>query len=461
VALLLGATSASAAEVWKSADEAWLLEGSGFYKPYASWLVLPASLVSGTQALQSAVDGARLLVPPEQAAALPTGLAAPSQVGLVTNTLRLAGRLSWRDKLELTVAWQVAAIVASSASFAASSSSSYLGASLIAPQRRLVDFSPYLVSDGGLLLQHNLDRLAVKYAGEKFSLTVGRQVLSWGTGHLWNPTDLVSPFAPTDIDREVRRGADAVRLSVSLGATSQLEVLWLPQQKGADHGGILRGRTNLFGWDFSATVAKYVSDLVFGADFSGDLGPLGAHGEAAWTVPMNGIDDGKPLGLQLGFVRAVGGLDWRPSEKWVLGGEYYFNGFGAQNDGLILERLRDPRVVRGEIFGAGRHYAGLVATWLATELLTLNVTALVNCSDPSVTIIPVLEYSFEQHVLLRAGGFIPLGMGVDVATLQALNGNDVATNSPAWQRASSTLAARSEYGLSPLGVFVQVGLYLN
>jgi hypothetical protein len=382
-------------------------------------------------------------------------------VGLVTNTLRLGGRLSWNDKLDFTVAWQVAAIVASSPAFAASSSSSYLGASLIAPQRRLVDFSPYLVADGGLLLQHNLDRLAVKYAGEKFSLTVGRQVLSWGTGRLWNPTDLVSPFAPTDIDREVRRGADAVRLSISLGATSQLEVLWLPQQKAADNGAILRGRTNLFGWDFSATVAKYVSDLVFGADFSGDLGPLGAHGEAAWTVPMNGIDDAKPLGLQLGFVRAVGGLDWRPSEKWVLTGEYYFNGFGAQNDGMILAKLRDPRVVRGEIFGAGRHYAGLVATWLATELLTLNVTALVNCSDPSVTIIPVLEYSFEQHVLLRAGGFIPLGMGVDVATLQALNGNDVATNSPAWQRASSTLAARSEYGLSPIGVFVQVGLYIN
>jgi hypothetical protein len=78
-----------------------------------------------------------------------------------------------------------------------------------------------------------------------------------------------------------------------------------------------------------------------------------------------------------------------------------------------------------------------------------------------VTLIPVVEYSFEQHVLVRAGAYIPLGQGVNVPVLQALTASDAATNSAAWQNATSTLAARSEYGLSPFGVFVQVGLYIN
>jgi hypothetical protein len=71
------------------------------------------------------------------------------------------------------------------------------------------------------------------------------------------------------------------------------------------------------------------------------------------------------------------------------------------------------------------------------------------------------KYSFAQQVLVRAGALIPIGQGVDVMTLQALTAKDVASNSAAWQNATSMLAARSEYGLSPFGVFVQVGLYIN
>src|SRR5262249_58254500 len=74
----------------------------------------------------------------------------------------------------------------------------------------------------------------------------------------------------------------------------------------------------------------------------------------------DGIRDWSVTGVQtcalpiLGFVRAVGGLDWRPSEKWVLTGEYYFNGFGAHSAAEIVPKLRDPRLVRGEVFGTGR-----------------------------------------------------------------------------------------------------------
>ncbi len=433
--------------MWKSPDDHWLLEGSGFFKPYGSWLLLPSSLVQGTDALA-------------RAQGVPAG-ALPQNVGLNTDTLRVSTKLSWEGHIELIAAYQATAVLATAAAFTASGSSTYLGASLVTPQRRLVDLPTYLVSDNGYKVQQNLDRLAFKYSNDHFSLVIGRQVLSWGTGKLWNPTDLVSPFAPTDIDREVRRGADAVRASISLGATSQLELLWLPQQALGDQGGVIRGRTNVLGWDFSATVAKYATDLVFGADFDGDLGPLGFHGEGAWTVPLDGLDGDGPLGAELGFVRAVGGFDWRPTEKLVLTAEYYFNGFGARSKDQILAKLRSAREVRGEVFGAGRHYAGLIASFLASDVLTINTTVLVNCTDPSAMIIPAIEYTIGQHVLIRAGGFIPLGEGLDVPMLQALTPTDAATNSPAWQTANATLGARSEYGLSPFGVFVQVGLYIN
>lgn len=456
--LTLGGAPALAAEVWK--DGPWAVEASGFVKPYASWLRMQNSLHQGTEAMARAVEEARSLLPPDLAARLPATTALPLQVGVTTHTLRVGAKATWTDALELEVAWQAAFVVASSPAFAGAGSSTYLGASLVTPQRRLVDFEPFLVDEGGLRVQHNLDRLALTWRSEHVTVVVGRQVLSWGTGRFWNPTDLISPFAPTDVDREVRRGADAARVSIGLGATSQLDVLWLPQRLARDMGGVLRARTNLWGWDLSATVGKYVGDLVAGADFAGDLGPLGAHGEAAWTMPLVGLGTSGPVRVEGDFVRALVGLDWRPHEALVLAAEYTFNGFGATNAAGLLEVLRSDRVVRGEVFGAERHYLGLGATWMATDLLTVSLSAIVNLVDPSAMVVPALEYSFEQHVLVRAGGYVPLGAGLDVSLLRGLTGADVLGNSAAWRAATSTLGARSEYGLSPFGAFVQVGVYL-
>jgi len=287
---------------------------------------------------------------------------------------------------------------------------------------------------------------------------VGRQVLSWGSGRLWNPTDLLSPFAPTDIDKEIRRGVDAVRVSVQLGSTGLLDALWLPQQRAADHGGVLRGQLNLGGYDVSLSAAKYVSDVVFGADVSGDLGPLGVHAEAADTLGIPGWGGG-PLKIDEHFFRGVGGLEWRPHEKLILLAEYYFNGFGATHASGYLAKMQSPRVARGEIFGAGRHYLGLVASWLATDLVTANLTVLGNLADPSALLVPVVEYSLEQSVLLRLGGFVPVGKGPDPRALQALPPTDVLGQTAAFADATSTLGLRSEYGASAGGVFLQVAVY--
>jgi hypothetical protein len=429
----------------------WTVEVSGFYKPAVSLLLMQPSLVQGLGSLQAALA----------AAGSAQQLAVPAGGAVSTHTLRADGKLSWTDALELEVAWQLTGVVASDPAFVASGSSSYLGATLVTAQRRLWDLPPVLVGEGGFPLLDNLDRLAVTWRSGRATVVVGRQVISWGTGRLWNPTDLMSPFAPTDIDREVRRGADAARVSIGLGDTSQLDLLWLPQVVAADNGGVIRGRTNLWGWDFSATVAKYVRDLVLGADFSGELSVLGVHGEAAWTLPLLGLDGSGPLRVDKGFVRAVAGVEWRPLEKLLLSAEYYFNGFGATSPAGLLAVLRSDRVVRGEVFGGERHYLGLVATLLASDLVTVSATVLGNLTDPSLLLVPALEYSFQQHALLRVGGYLPLGRGVDTTVLGGLTGADALAGSAAWQRALATLGARSEYGLSPYGLFVQVGLYLN
>jgi hypothetical protein len=440
----------------------FVLEGKGFYKPYASWLGLPQGLVDGANDIESDISAAKAQLPPDIAAKIPSTSPLPQQIGLNTNTLRLEAVARLGDTLELDAAYQISAVIASDPRFAAAgTATTFLGGNVVTAQRRLIDLDPILLSEGGFVLEQNLDQLALAYHGTAFSLVVGRQVVSWGTGRLWNPTDLFSPFAPTDVDREVRRGADAVRLSLPLGAVSEMELLWLPQQKLVDNGGVVRLRGNVLGVDFSGSAAKYVDDLVLGADFAADVGPIGVHGEGAWTVPLVGLDGSTTLHSEGNFVRAVAGASARPFESLVVVAEYYYNGFGTTEANEIVPKLKSDRVVRGEIFGAGQHYLGTVAVWSATDLLSLTGTAILNVTDPSALLAPSLEYSLTQDVLVRAGGTIPIGLGVDAASLSAITPLDVLTNSAAFKSATTSFGARSEFGLSPWSVWLQVGVYFG
>lgn len=434
----------------------------GFYKSSASWLLLPRGLVDNSRELERAFAEAKQLLPAEQAAAFPASAPLPQQAALLTHTGRVWGALTLFD-VDIAAAWQAAVVVATHEAFVTGQGGAF-STSVRAPQRRLLDFEPLLASQDGFALQHNLDQLSATFHAPAVTVVVGRQVVSWGTGRLWNPTDLFSPFAPTDVDREVRRGADAVRVSVPLSELSELELIWLPQLHLVDQGAVVRGRTNVFdNSDVSVTVAKYVADVVVGGDFVADVGLFGVYGEGAFTLPVDDALAGEGVGgaVDASFVRAVVGASCRPNDVWTLVGEYHFNGFGTDDDDEILQKMRDPRVVRGEVFGVGRHYAGIVSAFALDDPLTLATTTLVNLTDPGLDVIVALEWSIAQQVLLRAAVNAPFGSGADGGLFRGLHGSDVLSQSEGFERAITTFGARSEYGLAPLSVFVQLGAWFG
>jgi hypothetical protein len=404
-------TVPAAADSWTWDDEASELEVRNFYKSMATLLRVPDELVEAADV--------------------------PRHGALWTHITRTWGRLVLRDRLVVQAGWQVGAVISSDPVFSSGAVFGGVLSEAARAQRRLVDLDPLLVERGGFSLVHDLDLLAIELDTSRADFTVGRQVLSWGSGRLWNPTDLLSPFAPTDIDREVRRGVDAVRASISLAATSQLELLWLPLPDLRDHGAVGRVQINVEGFDIAPSAAKYVRDTVVGLDVTGDIGKYGVHAEVAWTRAL----DRDELGNRDQFVRAVIGGDARLSDETIFTAEYYYNGWGATDASSYLAVLTSDRVRRGEAFGAGRHYLGASAAWRKSELLALNGVALVNLADPSVVVVPSLEYWAEQQVLVRAGGYLPIG--------RRPSGDP-----------STSLALRSEYGASPFGLFAQLAIYL-
>jgi hypothetical protein len=450
--------SAQAREVWKSQDGGSSFDLGAFYKALGTAIRNQAGLAEGTESVQRLFEQARVEWPELELADIET---VPKSGASLANTGRVWGRLLWKNRIELTAGWQFDATVASDQALIGGS---WLGTSALATgrqtaSRRLVDLNHVLVDRGTFLLQHNLDLLSVKVILPRGELVIGRQVLSWGTGHFWNPTDLLSPFAPTDVDREVRHGVDAVRFSLPLSKTSLLDLLYLPQQEGWAQGGVARVQANAKGFDVSVSAAKYVSDVVFGTDTAGDIGPLGVHAEAAYTLGLANLGGPGRIEIEERFLRAVAGVDWRPAVGTTLGAEYYFNGFGATAPAGYAGKLRSDRATRGEVFGAGRHYLGLSATRQATPLLSLQMRVLANLADPSALAIPVAEWWAAQKVLVRIGGCVPMGSRPDAGLLQSLTVSDVLEGSAAFVAASSSLGLRSEYGSSPWGAFAQVGVY--
>ncbi len=380
------------AEVTRDANGG-VLEASGFYKNFASGLWAPFTGKAG------AIDA---------------------------HLLRVQSNLRFDDRFELEAAYQLSLLLASDPAFAGGASlSSTVGGTGAGPQRRVVPLGGTLAQNGTARLDHEVDRLALKLPLPFGDLTIGRQVLSWGTGRFFNPTDVLSPFPPTAIDREVRRGFDAVRLAIALGETTQLDLVYLPQLVPDDNGAVARFQTNLKDWDVSVSAGKYVRDFVIGADVVGDLGPIGVHGEGAYTI-----------GPRDHFFRGVVGADARPHEKLVVTLEYAYNGFGSTDASQYLAILTSERARRGEVFGAGAHGVAAAASYLASDLLTAQLAVLCNVTDPSALVILSAEYAFAQSVLLRAGASVPVGRPPNVRGL------------------------RSEYGSGPFSAFVQVGVYV-
>lgn len=443
------ACSAEAKEVYREENGA-VLDVSGFFKTQLSGIFLHPDAVAALTAQARLFERAQAEAPPGVTLPAPR---VPPRAGLTSaNVLRLASRFRFQDRFEFDVAWQLGLTLASDAAFLGPTPAQ-------GDPRRLVPLGGELGAGSVWRVAHELDRFAIKLTLPFGDLTLGRQVLSWGTGRFWNPTDVLSPFPPTAVDREVRRGFDAARLAIALGELTQLDLVFLPRVEPHELGGVMRLQTNIEGWDGSVSAGKYLDDLVFGADVTGDLGPIGVHAEGAYTLQLTGLGT-STVAVGEHFFRGVIGAEARPHDKVVVMAEYGFNGYGAATPARYARILGSDRVQRGELFGAGKHNVAVAGSFLANDIFSAQLAVLVNVSDPSATLVPSFEWSITQWLLLRGGATIPLGRTPDAAVFDALSGADVLTSSDAFVEATRTRALRSEHGSSPFSVFLQAGVYL-
>ena len=268
----------------------------------------------------------------------------------------------------------------------------------------VVAASPYGRSDELLLpasagggqdaaLAARLRTLFAKVDLDWISFTAGRQVVNYGRGTLWSPTDVFTELDLAGIS-PVRRGTDALRATVPLGETAGLDLVAAPALAPAD--GRYSARLNALLGDADAAVMAARDGAgkgwLFGADFKTDL-VVGLTGEAVYDQPDAG---------GWGWIRAAAGADWSIGD-FILAAEYYYNGGGAAADLLF----------------PGTHNLSASVTWSVSELLRVSLSVIADIEQGAGTATLLSRVSAAQNAdvtafLLAGNGSAGYGIGYGV-----------------------------------------------
>lgn len=291
--------------------------------------------------------------------------------------------------------------------------------------RRALDLT-FRIDDGDRYQAiHRLDRASIGLRRDNWGLTIGRQALSMGSGIVFQPLDLFSPFAPTAVDRDYKNGEDLLLFERLFADGSDLTLLAVTRR---DFDGDLTARaSSLAGrWrgfvgsaEIEVIAGRHTGEAVAGGSirmpFGGALARMDVlvtrlGDSAQGTVPADAGDL-----VVTGLVNLDYSLEFSGRSVYLFA-ELFFNGFGVGQlpDNLALSATQLPaalqrRLASGELFTLMRLYSALGGQIQIHPLASASLTVLSNLDDHSSLLNASLTFEPSDNQRLQAGLVYPLG----------------------------------------------------
>lgn len=278
---------------------------------------------------------------------------------------------------------------------------------------RLIKYLPYSTfypSDKVIL-----DRALVKAYFKYFDLFIGRQMIAWGTGYAFNPTDVWNSKNPLDPDAP-KVGVTALRLEIPLGSLSRISIIASPGKDIDNSSGGIRYKTNIAGFDLSFSAVRLMNadrqilglppKMIFGADMAGQIGDVGMWTEIALKNPVYpGL---KYTDFDSCYLQADIGVDYTFTNGLYVMVEYYFNQLG-QKKASDYNSIDLINLFTGDMSGLARNYLFAGLRFDAIKRFIFSAFTLSNLTDHSVMLIPSVEYSLSDNICLELGSQIGIG----------------------------------------------------
>ena len=264
-------------------------------------------------------------------------------------------------------------------------------------RRQILNLKWNLVDEKQINITHYIDRLYLRQGFNWGNIIIGRQRISWGTGRIWNPTDLFNPINPANFSKIEKDGADVVSMTYYLGSFSDLNLVYNPQDKLNESNAGFRLRTNFDEYDVSFVGGYFDKRYVIGGDFAGNFFDAGIRGEGIISMNKNDISQN--------YVKFIFGMDNQFTSKLYGLFEYQFNGEG-KSDKYNYDLLG---LVNGNIINLSRNYLFLMASYQITPLFTVTLSNNLNLNDKSGYFNPLAAYSLSDNATLNLGALISYG----------------------------------------------------
>ncbi len=325
-------------------------------------------------------------------------------------------------------------------------SAGFVGTAILPPDTK----APYRISQldwqiaasPGLMWRQEIDRAWATVRLPRTELTVGRQAVGWGRGVLFGAVDLFSPFSPTEVDREWRRGVDAIRADVKLADRVSIDGVGAFGETTDESAFAARLRGYAGRADVEVVGGWRARDVFAGLTSSAAVGDAELHGElAVFRTP-------EPLPT------AEAGDDDRTTVKAVVGGsyrfalgsgllvfaEYHYSGFGAKRAEDILQLLQNPefqeRFLRGDTQILLRHAIAVLGGYEFTPELRLDGQWLQSPVDGSGLVTSSATITLGDKLSFLVSGYLPYGRPPEGPML------------------------KSEYGVAARSLLLQIRIYV-
>lgn len=256
---------------------------------------------------------------------------------------------------------------------------------------------------------HNLDRCFITINTPMADIFLGRQAIAWGSARVINPTDVIAPFAFNELDKEERRGVDAVRVRIPLGMMDELDLGFVAGEDfdSDKNSFFLRGKFYTFKTDVSLLFIGFRKHLLLGLDFTRAIGGAGFWFEGAYIIP-DFFRETNPSN-EKDYFRVSAGLDYNLSSRTYGFIEYHYNSPGAGQPEQYLGLFDSSPYQDGSVYFMGEHYLNVGAVSQVSPLVALTAMSIVNFSDWSFILSPVIEYNIAENIYLSAGAYIGIG----------------------------------------------------
>ena len=267
----------------------------------------------------------------------------------------------------------------------------------VTENRQLINMKWNIASGNKYQLSHYIDRLYFRQGFNWGNIIVGRQRISWGTGRIWNPTDLFNPINPADFSKIEKDGADALSMTYYLGNFTDLNIVYNPQDKFKKNNAAFRFRTNYDTYDLAVIGGYFDRRYIAGFDFAGNLFVAGIRGEG--IISMNKND------LSKNYAKLVFGIDNQFTSKLYALIEYQYNGEG-RTDKFSYDLTS---LAKGKIINLNRNYLFLSTNYLFTPLITGTISDNTDINDGSGFVNVSCSWSFTENSNLTLGALITYG----------------------------------------------------